>query len=143
MFEKPTRIWIIDDEEVNRTEHKLLFFENCPNIQVIDFECLQDAFKCDLDADYIFIDLSAVDGRTLSCFNNHLYIKNLQHFVEKHCSSFIIIMGALISHAEEDVKDLQDACPDVKLFALDSCDLKNPNALTKFVNKYSYTVNKE
>lgn len=134
---KQIKVWIIDDDKLNCLQYNRLFFENRPDVQVVSFECLSDAIQCNLKADYIFIDLSAVDARTIPCFNNSSYIRTLQHFVEQNSSAFIIIMGALVSHAEEDVEDLQDACPDIKLFALDSCSLKNLNPLVKFVNKYS------
>ena len=137
MAEKPIKVWIIDDDEINRLHHKLSFSENRPDIHIKSFECLSDASQCNLDVDYIFIDLSAVDGRTFPCFNNHSYIRNLHYFVEQHHFAFIIIIGALISHAEEDIEDLREMCPDIKLFALDSCSLKNLNSLVKFVNKYS------
>lgn len=131
------KVWVIDDDEYNRVSHNLSFVEYRPDIHVITFECLSDASLCDLDVDYIFIDLGAVDARTIPCFDNNSYIRFLQNFVEKHCSEFIVLIGALISHAEEDVEDLKDTCPDSKLFALDSCDIKNLNPLVKFVNKYS------
>lgn len=135
---KQIKVWIIDDDEINRSHHKLSFYEDRPDVLVFGFESLSDAFECNSRADYIFIDLSAVDGHTLiSCFDNRSYIRSLQCFVEKNRSAFIVIMSALISHAKEDVEDLNDMCDGVRLFALDSCDIKNPNALVDFVNRYS------
>lgn len=136
-LKKPLTVWIIDDEESGRLQHQWLFSKDRPDVKVISFECLSDASQYNSEVDYIFIDLSAIEGRTIPCFDNHSYIRILQHFVEKHRLAFIVIMGALISHAEEDVEDIKVACPDVRLFALDSCSLKNLNPLVEFVNKYS------
>ena len=134
---KSITVWIIDDDEINRRHHKLSFLENRPDIRVVVFECLHDAFQRDPHPDFIFIDLGAVDGRTTPCSDNNSYIGTLQRFVEKHDSAFTIIMGAATLDAKEDVKDLRNACPDIRLFALDSCGRKNLDALVGFVNKYS------
>lgn len=131
------KIWIIDDDEHNRRVYSNLFKQSDLDVKVKTFECLFDASECVSDVDYIFIDLSAVDARTIPCFDNHSYIGCLQQFVEKHTFSFIVIMSALIDHAKEDVEDLRKACPDVLLFSLDPCGRKNHNALVDFIKKYS------
>ena len=130
-------VWIIDDDELSREQHRELFSEFRPDVKVVGFECLFDTYQCRSSVDYIFIDLSAVDVRTIPSFDNHSYIGCLRDFVERHCSAFICIMSALISHAIEDVEDIKEMCPDVMLFSLDSCDIKQPNVLVDFVNKYS------
>jgi len=132
-------IWIIDDDEDNRIGYKELLKISRPDDRVLGFECLSDAYQIDLNADFIFIDLSAVDGRTVPCFDNHSYIGNLHKFAEKHRSAFIVIMSALVSHAEEDMEDLKEACPDAAIFVIDPCDIKKPNAMAEFVDKYSPT----
>lgn len=133
--EKLITVWIVDDDEINRSRHKLSFRKNCPDIRVTVFDCLYDAFQRDSNPDFIFIDLSTID-RPIPCFD-HSYITALQGFVEKHDSAFIIIIGALIPYTEEDVEDLRKACPNIKLFALDSGGRNNYDALVKFVNKFS------
>lgn len=132
-----TSVWIIDGDRINREHLFLSFLEERFDVYVRCFENLLDASQCHLDADFIFIDLSAVDGRTLPSFSNGSYIGNLQRFVELHRSSFIIIMSALISHAEEDVEDLKEACPDSKLFVVNPCGRNDVDPLVAFVNKYS------
>lgn len=132
-----TSVWIIDGDRINREHLFLSFLEERFDVYVRCFENLLDASQCHLDADFIFIDLSAVDGRTTPCFSNKSYIRNLQAFVENYRSSYIVVMSALISHAEEDVEDLREACPDSKLFALDPCGRHDVDPLVAFVNKYS------
>ncbi len=134
---KGSAIWIIDDDEDNRIGYRELLSISRPDDSIFDFECLSDAYQSNLVADFIFIDLSAVDGRTIPCFDNHSYIGNLQRFAEKHRSAFIVIMSALVSHAQEDMEDLKEACPDAAIFVIDPCDTKKPNAMAEFVSKYS------
>lgn len=131
------KIWIVDDDKDNADSYTRLLEDSHPEAEVKWFECLYDAFQCEKHVDYIFIDLSAVDGRTLPCFDNYSYIGNLRRFVEKHLSSFIVIVSALMSHAREDVEDLQEACPDAMLFALDVCGREGGKTMGDFISRYS------
>lgn len=128
-------VWIVDDGDQSRKLHELEFQEMIPDAVVYTFEVLCDAsrFVVKKSPDFIFIDLSTVDGWTLPCSDNHSYIGNLRQFVERFRSSFIVIMSALVSHAEEDVEDLRIACGDNHLFSLDPC---KKNALIDFCLLY-------
>ena len=126
-------VWIIDDDEEALRLHEQLFAEKLPQAVVHTFERLSDVESSKGMPDFVFIDLGGVDGRTLPCFDNRSYIGNLQRFVERFRSAFIVIMSALVSHAEEDLEDLQKACGDNHLFTLDPC---KPYALVDFCECY-------
>jgi len=131
-------VWIIDDDEEALRLHERSFTKRLPQAVIHTFECLFDAWEFipQKTPDFIFIDLGGIDGRTLPCFDNHSYIGNLQRFVEYYRSAFIVIMSALVSHAEEDLEDLQEACGDNHLFTLDPC---KPYALVDFCSRYRTT----
>jgi len=128
-------VWIVDNDEEMQRLHRQSFIRKLPEATVHTFGCLYDAqqFLSKKAPDFIFIDLDAVEGRTLPCFDNHSYFGNLQKFVERFRSAFIVIMSMLISHAKEDVKELKEVCGDNYLFTLDPT---KPHALADFCKRY-------
>ena len=124
-------VWIIDDDKDNQRQYLEEFKLRFPQMIVSVFDGLLEARGA--KPDFVFIDLSAVEGRTLPCFDNNSYIGNLIHFIERFRSSFIVIMSAIVSHAKEDVDDIRDRCGDDHIFTIDPCVT---NALTDFCAPY-------